>query len=150
MELNTHQTQILFKGGCLLQILSLKRGTNSKRGPYLKLGANSSIYGNLEKCRLFILLLLEFMPFFTEKVSEKGREREESGLCIQCSISKGKCLTDLIVYFVLDQTDPQTPRAPAWRLIPADTETAVEGRNKTLYCLAVGRLVLNIINEQFS
>ena len=32
-------------GGRLLQILSLRRGANSKRGAYLKLGANSSIYG---------------------------------------------------------------------------------------------------------
>ena len=31
--------------GRLLQILSLRRGANSKRGAYLKLGANSSIYG---------------------------------------------------------------------------------------------------------
>ena len=31
--------------GHLLQILRLRRGTNSKRGAYLKLGANSSIYG---------------------------------------------------------------------------------------------------------
>ena len=36
----------LFEGGHLLQILSLTRGTNSKRGAYLKLGANSSLYGN--------------------------------------------------------------------------------------------------------
>ena len=35
----------LFEGGRLLQILSLKRGANSKVGAYLKLGANSSIYG---------------------------------------------------------------------------------------------------------
>ena len=35
----------LFEGGRLLQILSLRRGANSKRGAYLKLGANSSIYG---------------------------------------------------------------------------------------------------------
>ena len=40
---------------------------------------------NLEKCKFFILLLLKFMPFFTEKVSEKRREREESGLRIQCT-----------------------------------------------------------------
>ena len=41
---------------------------------------------NWEKCRFFILLLIEFMPFFTEKVSEKGREREESGpRRIQCT-----------------------------------------------------------------
>ena len=33
------------EGGRLLQILSLRRGSNSKRGAYLKLGANSSIYG---------------------------------------------------------------------------------------------------------
>jgi len=35
----------LFEGGRLLQILNLRRGANSKRGTYLKLGANSSIYG---------------------------------------------------------------------------------------------------------
>ena len=35
----------LFKGGLFLQILSLRRGANSKRGAYLKLGANSSSYG---------------------------------------------------------------------------------------------------------
>ena len=35
------------KGGArLLQILSLRRGANSKRVAYLKLGANSSIYSN--------------------------------------------------------------------------------------------------------
>ena len=33
----------LFEGGRLLQILSLRRDANSKRGAYLKLGANSSI-----------------------------------------------------------------------------------------------------------
>ena len=37
----------LFEGGCLLQILSLRRGANSKRGPYLKLDANLNIYGIL-------------------------------------------------------------------------------------------------------
>ena len=39
----------LFEGGHLLQILSLRRGTNSKRGAYLKLGTNSSIYGTFLK-----------------------------------------------------------------------------------------------------
>ena len=34
-------------GARLLQILSLRRGANSKRGAYLKLGANSSIYVGL-------------------------------------------------------------------------------------------------------
>ena len=34
------------KRGRLFQILSLRRGANSKRGGYLKLGANLSIYGN--------------------------------------------------------------------------------------------------------
>ena len=33
------------EGGRLLQILRLRRATNSKRGAYLKLGANSNIYG---------------------------------------------------------------------------------------------------------
>ena len=32
-------------GGGLLKLLSIRRGANSKRGAYLKLGANSSIYG---------------------------------------------------------------------------------------------------------
>ena len=36
----------LFEGGRLLQILNLSRSANSKRGAYLKLGANSSIYGS--------------------------------------------------------------------------------------------------------
>ena len=44
----------LFEEGRLLQILNLRRGANSKRGAYLKLGANSSIYGYfltiLRKC----------------------------------------------------------------------------------------------------
>ena len=34
-------------GGCLLNIFSPGRGTYTKGGAYLKLGANSSIYGNL-------------------------------------------------------------------------------------------------------
>ena len=38
----------LFEGGRLLQILNLRRGANSKQGAYLKLGANSSIYGILK------------------------------------------------------------------------------------------------------
>ena len=38
-----------FGGGRLLQILSLRRGANSKRGVYLKLGANSSIYGKQQR-----------------------------------------------------------------------------------------------------
>ena len=37
----------LFEGTRLFQILSLRRSANSKRGAYLKLGANSSIYGTL-------------------------------------------------------------------------------------------------------
>ena len=40
---------------------------------------------------------------------------------------------------IVEQPDPQTLRAPKWKLIPNDNETAVEGRNKTLYCLAFGR-----------
>ena len=34
------------EGKRLFQILSLRRGANSKRGAYLKVGANSSNYGN--------------------------------------------------------------------------------------------------------
>jgi len=33
------------KGGAYYKFLNLRRGANSKRGTYLKLGANSSIYG---------------------------------------------------------------------------------------------------------
>ena len=33
----------LFEGGRLLQILTYRRGANSRRGAYLKLGTNSSI-----------------------------------------------------------------------------------------------------------
>ena len=36
-----------FEGGHLLQILTLRRGTNSKRGAYSKLGGNSSIYSKM-------------------------------------------------------------------------------------------------------
>ena len=80
---------------------------------------------------------------------KKSLKREgKRGVRTTFSISKGKCFTELIVYFVLGQTDPQTPRAPAWRLVPAVVETVVEGRNKTLYCLAVGRLALNIISDK--
>ena len=35
--------------------------------------------------------------------------------------------------------DPGTPKSPSWEITPQSTETAVEDRNKTLYCLAVGR-----------
>jgi len=35
--------------------------------------------------------------------------------------------------------DPGTPKTPSWRVTPGNSETAVEGRNKTLYCFAVGR-----------
>ena len=45
-------------GGRLLLILSLRRGANSKRGAYLKLSANSSIYG---------------IPMFTEKNKRKPK-----------------------------------------------------------------------------
>ena len=37
----------LFEGGRLFQILSLRRGAYFKRRAYLKLGANSSIYGTI-------------------------------------------------------------------------------------------------------
>ena len=35
----------LLEGGCLLNIFSPRRGAYSNRGAYLKLGANSSLYG---------------------------------------------------------------------------------------------------------
>jgi len=37
--------------------------------------------------------------------------------------------------------DPGTLSSPAWRVNPDPAEIAVEGRNKTLYCFAVGRWV---------
>ena len=58
-----------------------------------------------------------------------------------CSIGQSKIIIILLslLSHIVGQTDPQTPRAPEWKLIPNDNETAVEGRNKTLYCLAFGR-----------
>ena len=46
-----------------------------------------------------------------------------------------------IVFFVLDKKDPKTPRAPSWKtkFMSAAKETALEGKNKTFYCLAAGR-----------
>ena len=48
-----------------------------------------------------------------------------------------------ILYFFLGQKDPTTPRAPSWKLefMSAANETALEGKNKTFYCLAAGRYV---------
>ncbi|KAJ7375706.1 ATP-dependent DNA helicase chl1, partial [Desmophyllum pertusum] len=42
-------------------------------------------------------------------------------------------------------TDPGTLKSPSWAKIPNSAETAVEGRNKTLYCLAIGRPAPKII-----
>ena len=46
-----------------------------------------------------------------------------------------------IVYFVSDQTDPKTLREPSWKreFMSAPQEKALEGKNKTFYCLAAGR-----------
>ena len=41
--------------------------------------------------------------------------------------------------FVIGQTIPDTKSRPTWKVIPGGTEVAVDGRNKTLYCLAIGR-----------
>jgi len=46
---------------------------------------------------------------------------------------------DKFILFYLDMVDPGTPQTPSWRVTPGNNETAVEGRNKTLYCFAVGR-----------
>ena len=45
------------------------------------------------------------------------------------------------MYFVSNQTDPKTLREPSWKLelMSAEQEEALEGKNKTLYCLAAGR-----------
>ena len=106
---------------------------------------------NLEKRRFFkyiiiIIIIIRIYAIFYWKSLLKREEKR--GVRTTYSVSKGKYCTELIVYFVLGQTDPQTPRAPAWRLVPAVVETAVEGRNKTLYCLAVGRLALNITSDK--
>ena len=106
---------------------------------------------NLEKRRFFkyiiiiIIIIRVYAIFYRKSLLKREGKR---GVRTTYSVSKGKYFTELIVYFVLGQTDPQTPRAPAWRLVPAVVETAVEGRNKTLYCLAVGRLALNIISDK--
>ena len=47
-----------------------------------------------------------------------------------------------VTLVLTDQTDPQTLSAPTWKVLPGSSEIAIEGRNKTLYCLAIGRLVL--------
>ena len=46
-----------------------------------------------------------------------------------------------VVYFLLDQKDPKTPRDPSWKLefMSASREEALAGKNKTFYCLAAGR-----------
>ena len=45
------------------------------------------------------------------------------------------------MYFVLDKKDPKTLREPSWKLefMSATQEEALEGKNKTFYCLAAGR-----------
>ena len=43
------------------------------------------------------------------------------------------------VSFCVDMIDPETLSSPSWRVNPKSAEIAVEGRNKTLYCFAVGR-----------
>ena len=49
----------LFEGGHLVQILSLRRGANSKWSAYLKLGANLSIYSKWGfKCHKFFPQIL--------------------------------------------------------------------------------------------
>ncbi|KAL9959377.1 hypothetical protein ACROYT_G032696 [Oculina patagonica] len=41
--------------------------------------------------------------------------------------------------------DPETKQSPSWKVTPKSVETAIEGRNKTLYCFAVGRPAPKII-----
>ena len=45
------------------------------------------------------------------------------------------------ISFYAGAIDPGTPRSPSWKVTPKSNEIAVEGRNKTIYCLAVGRRV---------
>ena len=35
--------------------------------------------------------------------------------------------------------DPATQKTPSWGITPNNAETAIQGKNKTLYCLAIGR-----------
>lgn len=44
----------------------------------------------------------------------------------------------LFLYFL----DPGILTAPSWLVIPQSQEIAIEGRGKTLYCLATGRFVV--------
>jgi len=39
----------------------------------------------------------------------------------------------------IDMVDPGTPQAPSWRVTPTSAELAIQGKDKTLYCFAVGR-----------
>ena len=43
------------------------------------------------------------------------------------------------ISFYSVKDDPGTPKSPSWEVTPELAEIAVEGRNKTLYCFAVGR-----------
>ena len=63
-----------------LTIRSLRRGVNSKRGAYLKLCANLSIYGNLETRPLayehYVILrrtLTDFAPFIARRFSKTSQ-----------------------------------------------------------------------------
>ena len=50
----------LFGGGCLFQIVSLRRGSNLKQGTYLKLGANLNICGISSKIENKFCILTPF------------------------------------------------------------------------------------------
>ena len=45
------------------------------------------------------------------------------------------------ISFYEGMVDPGTKRSPSWIVTPASAETAVEGRDKILYCFANGRQV---------
>lgn len=46
---------------------------------------------------------------------------------------------NVISSYLIEVSDPGIKQSPSWEVRPDPAETAIEGRNKTLYCFAVGR-----------
>lgn len=46
---------------------------------------------------------------------------------------------NVISSYLIEVSDPGIKKSPSWEVTPDLAETAIEGRNKTLYCFAVGR-----------
>ena len=97
MELNTHQTQILNLGDImwktrievLIMFLNLLRKKAFVAG---RIVHRNLLRLNWEKCTFFILLLIEFMPFFYRKSFwKRERKRGVRTTTYTVYISKGKC-----------------------------------------------------------